>query len=206
MRSGTELALTPPLELERMLGGDLVAIRSAEADDGALLRELMLEFAQSRRRGRRGRLGFGPRIPKALQPLTAPARLEECLLAIDPHTGRGLGMATIPHASEDAATAAPWVLVREGFRRRGIGTALLERLAARARARDYERFRMRIVVAEQRMLELMRGVGVTCRQGGGRREVDADVPIPEGEGLGVALGAALWAVARGGLQPVPPRW
>jgi len=62
-----------------------------------------------------------------------------------------------------------------------------------------------MVVSEQRMLELMRRVGIPCRPVRNLREVEADVPLPGGDGLGVALGAALWAVARGGLRPVVPR-
>jgi GNAT superfamily N-acetyltransferase len=204
MKSGVELAIAPPLELERMNGGGLVAIRSAEADDDALLRDLVADDVQARRQGRH--LGFmSHRLPRRLQPLTNTANLGDCLLAIDPRTGRALGMAAIAAPGEDRATAMPWMLVRDGFRRRGIGTALLERLVARARARDLERFRLRVVVSEQRMLEMMRGVGVVCRPAGGMREVDADVPLPVDEGLGVALGAALWAVARGGLVPMLPR-
>jgi GNAT superfamily N-acetyltransferase len=205
MHSGAELDITPPLELERMTGGELLAIRSAEADDDALLRDLVIDHVQARRQGRPlGWMGIAHRLPRTLQPLTAPAGLEECLVAIDPRSGRALGLATITPAHAAHVVATPWMLVRDGFRRRGIGTALLERLAVRARAHDYERFRLRFVVSEQRMLEMMRGVGVSCMPVGNPREVDADVPIPAGEGLGVALGAALWAVARGGLVAMLP--
>jgi GNAT superfamily N-acetyltransferase len=204
MRSGVELAIASPLELERMNGGGLVAIRSAEADDDALLRDLVSDHVQVGRHGRS--LGFmAHRLPRPLQPLTSTAGLDDCLLAIDPRTGRALGMAALAPPGDDRTTAAPWMLVRHGFRRRGIGTVLLERLVARARDRDYERFRLRVVVSEQRMLEMMRGVGVQCRPAGSMREVDADVPLPGGDGLGVALGAALWAIARGGLVPMLPR-
>ena len=55
------------------------------------------------------------------------------------------------------------------------------------------------------MLELMRRVGVPCRPVRSLREVEAEIPLPGGDGLGVALGAALWAVARGGLSPTVPR-
>ena len=40
MRSSVELDVSPPLELERMAGGELVAIRTADGGDEALLREL----------------------------------------------------------------------------------------------------------------------------------------------------------------------
>jgi GNAT superfamily N-acetyltransferase len=204
MRSGAELDVTPPLELERMAGGELVAIRSAEADDGPLLRELVSDDVRARRRGRH-LAWMSHRLPRQMQPWTDPRNLEECLIAIEPLTGRALGMASIPRAAAGREVAAPWVLVRDGFRRRGIATVLLERLAKRAREHRHERFRVRVVVVEQRMLELMAGVGVVCQPVGSLREVDADVPIPAEEGLGVALGAALWAVARGGLVPVLPR-
>ena len=114
-------------------------------------------------------------------------------------------MASIVASPGDPSAAAPWVMVREGLRRRGVGTALLERLAVRARQHGHDRFRLQMVVSEQRMLELMRRVGVACRPVRSLREVEAEVPLPGGDGLGVALGAALWAVARGGLRPMVPR-
>ena len=206
MRSGIELDLRPPLELERMVSGELVAIRVAdEPGDDALLRELALDLSA----GRHGRalswIGITHRVPRALRPLTYPEALEECLLAIDPRDGTPIGMASIAGPGGDAHAAQPWIIVRESRRRRGVGTALLERLAVRARERGYDRFRLRLVVSERRMLELMRRVGIACRPSRGPREVEADLPIPGGDGLGVALGAALWAVARGGLEPVVPR-
>jgi GNAT superfamily N-acetyltransferase len=204
MRSGAELDVTPPLELRRMAGGELVAIRSAEADDGQLLRELVFDDVQARRRGRH-LAWMAHRLPRGLQSLAEPADLEECLIALEPLTGHALGLAAIPRAAAGRSTASPWVLVRESFRRRGIATVLLERLSVCAREHEYEWFGVRVAVVEQRMLELMRSVGVVCRPAGSLREVDAEVPIPRDEGLGVALGAALWAVARGGLVPMLPR-
>jgi GNAT superfamily N-acetyltransferase len=207
MRSGAELDVIPPLELERMSGGELLAIRSAEADDDALLRDLVVDHVRARRQGRHlgWMIGLPHRPPRMLAPLTSVAALEECLLAIDPRSGRALGVAAIARVREARAIAPPWVLVRDGFRRRGIATALLERLTARARAHDYDRFRVHLVVSEQRMLQMMRGVGIACVPAGSMREVDAEVPIPGDQGLGVALGAALWAIARGSLVPLLPQ-
>ena len=206
MRSSVELDVSPPLELERMAGGELVAIRTADGGDEALLRELALDLAHARRQSRHlGWLSISHRIPRPVQPLTHVASLEECLVAIDPHDGSAIGMASIVASPGDPSAAAPWVMVREGLRRRGVGTALLERLAVRARLHGHDRFRLQMVVSEQRMLELMRRVGVACRPVRSLREVEVEVPLPGGDGLGVALGAALWAVARGGLRPMVPR-
>jgi GNAT superfamily N-acetyltransferase len=206
MRSGIQLDLRPPLELQRMANGELVAIRAAdEPGDDALLRELALDLTRTGGRGRvLARLGIIHRVPRSLQPLTHPEALEECLLAVDPRTGTPIGMASISGPGSDDHTAQPWLIVRGSVRRRGVGTALLERLAVRARERGYDRFGLRLVVSEQRMLELMRRVGIACTPSRSLREIEADVPIPGGDGLGVALGAALWAVARGGLEPRLP--
>jgi GNAT superfamily N-acetyltransferase len=206
MRSSVELDVSPPLELERMAGGELVAIRTADRGDEALLRELALDLARTRRQARHlGWMNVVNRIPRQLQPLTRLESLEECLVAIDPRDGRPIGMASTVASPDDPSAAAPWVTVRDGLRRRGVGTALLERLAARARLHGHDRFRLRMVVSEQRMLELMRRVGVPCRPVRSLREVEAEIPLPGADGLGVALGAALWAVARGGLSPTVPR-
>jgi GNAT superfamily N-acetyltransferase len=205
MRPGAAFDVVPPLELERMPGGELVAIRSAEGDDAALLQDLVHDYVQTRGSDRHlGWLGISHRLPRSLQLLTEPAALEECLLAFEPRSGRPLGMASIGPRGSEHAIATPWMLVRAGSRHRGIGTALLERLASRARDREYDRFRLRVVVSEQRMLEMMRHVGIGCRPVSSLREVDADVPIPRSDGLGVALGAALWAIARGGLVALVP--
>lgn len=206
MRSSVELDVSPPLELERMAGGELVAIRTAGGGDETLLRELALDLARTRREARPlGWMSVANRIPRALKPLTRLESLEECLVAIDPRDGRPIGMASITAAPGAPSVAAPWVMVRDGLRRRGVGTALLERLAVRARLHGHDRFRLQMVVSEQRMLELMHRVGVPCRPVRSLREVEAEIPLPGGDGLGVALGAALWAVARGGLTPVVPR-
>ncbi len=206
MRSSVELDISPPLELERMAGGELVAIRTARGGDETLLRELALDLAQTRRRARHlGWMGVANRIPRPLQPLTRLESLEECLVAIDARDGRAIGMASIAPTPGEPAVAAPWVTVRESLRRRGVGTALLERLAVHARQHGHDRFRLQMVVSEQRMLELLRRVGIQCRPVRSLREVEAEVPLPGGDGLGVALGAALWAVARGGLSPTVPR-
>jgi len=206
MRSGVELDVRPPLELERMAGGALVAIRDAdEPGDDALLRELALDFARSQRGVRRFGFTFGRRVPRALRPFTHPEQLEECLLALDARDGTPIGMASIV-GTPGEHSARPWLMVRAGSRRRGVGTALLERLVARAREDGHDRFRMELVVGEPRMLELMRHVGIPCTPEHGQHEVDAEVPLPSEEGLGVALGAALWAIARGGLMPTLPRW
>lgn len=206
MRSGVELDISPPLELERMASGELVAIRTAEKGDEALLRELALDLAHTRRQARHlDWMSVSNRIPRPLQPLTRIESLEECLVAIDPRDGRAIGMASIAPTPGEPAVAAPWVTVRESLRRRGVATALLERVAVRARQHGHDRFRLQMVVSEQRMLELMRRVGVPCRPVRSLREVEAEVPLSGGDRLGVALGAALWAVARGGLRPMVPR-
>ena len=48
MRPSVELDVSPPLELERMADGELVAIRTAHQGDEVLLRELALDLARTR--------------------------------------------------------------------------------------------------------------------------------------------------------------
>jgi hypothetical protein len=106
MRSSVELDVSPPLELERMAGGELVAIRTAQQGDEALLRELALDLARTRRRARHlGWMGIANRIPRPLKPLTHLESLEECLVAIDPRDGHAIGMASIaPTPGEPAVS------------------------------------------------------------------------------------------------------
>ena len=207
MRSSVELDVSPPLELERMAGGELVAIRTADRGDEALLRELALDLAHARRQARHlGWLSISHRIPRPLQPLTHPESLEECLLAIDPRDGAPIGMASIAASPADPSAAAPWVMVRDGpapARRRHRPARAPRGACATARARPVPTPDGRLRAAHARA----DAPGRRRRAGPVRslREVEAEVPLPGGDGLGVALGAALWAVARGGLSPVVPR-
>ena len=64
---------------------------------------------------------------------------QEALVAIDAATGEGVGFARYARVADGPARAEVSCAVIDGWQHRGVGTALVERLAARARAAGIER-------------------------------------------------------------------
>ena len=173
------------------------------AEDDELLRALALDYAETSRERPMGLVAMARPLPRHLRGLVRVDALDDCVLALEPRTGIPLGMAAL--TGTRGRTAQPWVMVRRSSRRRGIGILLLEALVSRAREQRLGRLRMRLAVAEPRMLVLLHRLGAACRPDGVARDVEAEIAIEDGgDGAGVALGATLWAVARGGLLPSVP--
>jgi GNAT superfamily N-acetyltransferase len=81
---------------------------------------------------------------------------QEALVALDALTGDGIGLARYVRASDDPARARVTCTVIDPWQGRGVGTALVERLAARARAAGIDRCTATILVGNQparRLLE-----------------------------------------------------
>ncbi len=82
----------------------------------------------------------------------------EQLVAQDAATGKGVGSAGYVCEPRDATRARLLIVVADQWQHRGVGTALAERLTARARAAGVERFDARTIVghiAARRMLSRM---------------------------------------------------
>jgi len=189
--------IQPPVQLGHLRDGGLVAIREVERRDAARLPELAMRAIYP------GGIPspVAPETRRGLQDLAAVDHREaECLLAVDPLTGAPVGIASYRPCDRHGCAEVD-VLVRDGRRGRGAGTALLESLADVARSRGLHGFTKRVCAQDDRMLEMLDRLGADCREGHGD-EVEVEVPLGDGEGLGAALGGALWAVARGGLLPV----
>jgi GNAT superfamily N-acetyltransferase len=69
----------------------------------------------------------------------------EVMAAVDAVTGEGVGVA---HYAREGRVAHFAITVLDGWQGRGVGTALLERLAARARASGVETFVGRTIVGD----------------------------------------------------------
>jgi GNAT superfamily N-acetyltransferase len=119
----------------------------------------------------------------------------EALVALDPGTGHGIGVARFVRLSEEAETAEVAVAVADSWQGRGVATALLDRLAERARAEGVGRFSADILAENRPMLELIGELGdarVLEREQG---VITVVVELPP-EGIGAALREALRAAAR----------
>lgn len=79
----------------------------------------------------------------------------EALVAFDAATGDGIGVARFIRVPEDPAQAEITCVVLDRWQHRGVGTALAERLAARARAVGIERFTALTIVGNEPARRLM---------------------------------------------------
>jgi RimJ/RimL family protein N-acetyltransferase len=83
----------------------------------------------------------------------------EAIVAIDPTSGRGVALVRYiqvpgqPDVAEIAATVA------DDWQGRGLGTALLARLASRARENGYSAFRANVLASNQRSIAMLLAAG-----------------------------------------------
>jgi GNAT superfamily N-acetyltransferase len=73
----------------------------------------------------------------------------EVLAAFDPATGEGIGVASYIRLPDDPACAEVACTVLDGWQHRGVGTALADRLAARARGAGIERCTALVVLGNE---------------------------------------------------------
>jgi GNAT superfamily N-acetyltransferase len=192
-----EITAPDPLRLVRLRNNGLIALRLDEPPTIDELRAVMRQatFTAQRPWYEAPRMAMGnPTLPREL------ARRDATLgLAIEAATGEPVG--AIACAPERGALADGWVHVRPAWRGLGLGIALLEWLAERARADGYAWLGASMGVTDGRMLSLVRRLGVVTRATGreGTHSLLAPVPAVE-DGPGIALGAVLWCAARGGMR------
>jgi GNAT superfamily N-acetyltransferase len=155
------------------------------------------------------RLGEDSRYRRFFTPMSelSPAQLEyltevdhhdhEAVVAVDDQ-GELVGVARyVRSASEpDAAEAA--VAVVDDWQGRGVGRALLNRLANRGRQEGIRRFTALVQADNQAALELIGGVPLTERSRDGS-ELQLVMTLPR-RGLGAQLARALRAAAAGSLK------
>jgi acetyltransferase len=80
---------------------------------------------------------------------------QEALVAIDAATADGIGIARYVRDPHDPGRAELACTVADAWRRRGVGSALAERLATQARAAGIESFTARIVVGDEAARRLL---------------------------------------------------
>jgi RimJ/RimL family protein N-acetyltransferase len=93
----------------------------------------------------------------------------EAMVAFDAATGEGIGVARYVRLPDDPATAQCTCVVLDAWQHRGVGTVLVKRLAARARAVGIERFTAHVLVgneAARRLISRVADVVAEHRDGG----------------------------------------
>jgi GNAT superfamily N-acetyltransferase len=120
----------------------------------------------------------------------------EALAALDAATGEGVGVARFVRCASRPDTAEAAVTVIDDWHGRGVGTALLDLLAERAREEGIVRFTALLLAENREMLELLETLGpvrVVDRQSG-TVEIEAELASA---GAGPVLHGLLGASARG---------
>ena len=181
--------------------GSAVLIREVRSGDAPLLAE---GFARLSYESRQLRFLTG-------KPNLTPAELRyfteidhhdhEALGALNPVDGRGLGIARYIRHVEDREGAEVAVTVVDDWQHRGLGTALLSRLADRARQEGIRHFTALVAADNAAVVRLLQdcrvGFRVTQRESG---TVEYEITLPP-RGLGAGLQALLRAFGRRQFQP-----
>jgi GNAT superfamily N-acetyltransferase len=195
-----------------LLDGSEVVIRRVTPADAPVLAE---GFERLSRESRRLRfLTAKPNLSKRdLKYLTeVDGHNHEALGALDPATGRGLGVARFVRLAPDGDVAEVAVTVTDAWQHRGLGTLLLEALTDRARAEGVVRYTALVADDNTVVLDLLHRLGAHVRDGDAAPQADDDAASRAIEyeldiaktGLGDGLRSALRAVA-GGLMTPPAR-
>lgn len=156
----------------RLADGAPIVIRPVSADDRD---ELQVAFAHL------GAISRFRRYRRPVEHLTARQLSELCDVDHDTHEGlialiadgECVGAARFVRAPDDPAQAEFTCTVADAWQRRGVGTALVERLAERARALGVEHFVAVMLAGNEPARRLVHHVGreVTEHREGGEIEV-----------------------------------
>jgi GNAT superfamily N-acetyltransferase len=182
-RAGRGVERPAPREPARALRGERVkladgaeiVIRPIEPED---LNELAIGFGGLGALSRFRR--FRQRIDRlTYEQLVALTRIDheshEALVAIDAATGEGVGVARYVRVPDDPARAEVACTVVDPWQHRGVGSALAERLAARAGAAGIERCTALVVLGDQPARRLLAHVvdEIAVRRDGGTLDITA---------------------------------
>lgn len=127
----------------------------------------------------------------------------EALLALDPRTEDGVGVARFVRVSESVAECA--IVVADDWQGRGVATALLDRLVDRAREEGIERFTALLLAENTEALRLLERLGDSEERRAGS-QVELDIALPAAPESSPQLRLALSGVARGLLVPAITMW
>jgi GNAT superfamily N-acetyltransferase len=130
----------------------------------------------------------------------------EALIAFEPGSGEGLGVGVGRFVrGEDGISAEAAVTVIDDWQGRGLGTALCNLIAERAREEGIGRFTALLLAENQQMLDVLASLGpaeVISRDAG---TIEIAVALPE-RGIGDHMAGVLRVVAGGTVELVTPPW
>jgi GNAT superfamily N-acetyltransferase len=129
-------------------------------------------------------------------------RTHEALVAIDQSTGDGIGVARFIRSTEHLSDAEAAVAVVDPWQDRGVGTALLDALAARAREEGVERFTVSVLTSNAPVLKLLRQFGDTTVVDRAAGVVELQIELRDA-GIPDGLAHSIRGAARGELAAKP---
>jgi RimJ/RimL family protein N-acetyltransferase len=190
--------------------GRTIVIRALQPGDKPLLVEGLKQMSEESRYRR----FLAPKPSFTAAELAYLTELDhhdhEALIAIEPESGEPVGVARYVRLADEPEVAEAALAVVDEWQHRGVGTALLRILNARARQQDVRRFRATVLSDNQPMLRLLDQAGLQPAgresSGPGVQALEFDL-VPE-SGWRQLLDA-LRAAARGDLtfrMPHLPGW
>jgi nucleotide-binding universal stress UspA family protein len=180
--------------------GSRVLLRPIEADDKQLLADAFRRLSDDSRYRR----FFAPVDELSAAQLKYLTEVDhhdhEAIIALDTTNGEALGVARYIRTEPETEVAEVAVTVVDDWHGRGLGSALLQRLANRARREGVRQFTALVQADNLSVLGLLEGVGVTRRSRDGT-ELHLLIDLPK-RGLGAQLARTLRVAATGSLAAV----
>lgn len=129
----------------------------------------------------------------------------EALIAVEPGSGDAVGVGRFVRAERDPVAAEAAITVIDDWQGRGLGTALCNLIAERAREEGVRRFTALLLADNQQMLDVLASLGpaeVVSRDAG---TIEVAVAIPEA-GIGDHMAGVLRVAAGGTVELATPPW
>ncbi len=123
----------------------------------------------------------------------------EALVAVDPVTGNGVGVARFVRTGP--GVAEPAIVVADDWQGRGVASQLLRALARRAREEGIERFDAPVLATNRDAIAVFERLGETTHHPAGR-ELELRIVLAEDEAVPVGPQAFLRAFAEEVVSPV----
>jgi GNAT superfamily N-acetyltransferase len=182
---------------------EALEIRPISPDDKEALSEAFGHLGE-RSRYRRFLAPHGRLTPRELCYFTEVDHHDhEALVAVDPHTSEGVGVARYVRSNDDPRVAELAVAVVDDWQRQGVGGRLAGALADRAREEGITKFTALVLADNALSLNLLRDLGTVHVAHQEHGCVELTVELPE-KGLG-QLVQLLRSVARRELHALPLR-
>jgi nucleotide-binding universal stress UspA family protein/RimJ/RimL family protein N-acetyltransferase len=177
--------------------GSRVDIRPVEPDDRAALAAGFERLSPESRYRR----FFGPMPELSERFLDYLTQIDhhdhEALVAVDPSTGDGVGVARYVRTKPDVAE--PAIAVIDDWQGRGVASELLDRLVDRARDEGVARFEAPVLASNPDAIAVLERLGRTTQRHEGR-EVLLTIDLP-GRGIALPWRSVLREVAAGTVEP-----